>query len=196
MNLPSDRSLTDWVAPSNTSALCDAIPVLWQNTDIQILSLLGEQITQSASTATISNTQSTSPPTATGSLGVISYNSSLTPSASSFLSIGAKAAIGIIIPSAFLALIVGILLFFRRRNSRNQQAHHELSTSSSIDSSNWTQLSSLQKQGLKGKTSELDSLTRFEADADHQIAELGGGHGNRDEVHELPGSLVQFKGDV
>jgi hypothetical protein len=143
MNLPSDRSLTDWVVPSDTSALCDAIPVLWQNTDIQILSLLGEQITQSASTATISNTQSTSPLTATGSLGVISYNSSLTPSASSSLSIGAKAAIGIIIPSAFLALIVGILLFFRRRNSRNQQAHHELSTSPSIDSSNWTQLSSL-----------------------------------------------------
>lgn len=74
--------------------------------------------------------------------------------------------------------------------------HHELPTSPSIGSANWTQLSSLQKQGLKSKASELDSSTRFEADADHRIAELGDGYGDRDEVHELPGSLVQFEEDV
>jgi hypothetical protein len=37
---------------------------------------------------------------------------------------------------------------------------------------------------------------RFEADADHRVAELGNGYGDSDDVHELPGSLVEFEGEV
>jgi hypothetical protein len=88
--------------------------------------------------------------------------------------------------------MAGIFLFFRRRKSRNQQTHQELPTSSpSIDGSNWTQLNRMQKLGLKSKTSELDSSTRFEAgegNGNGGLAQLGGGE--RSVVYEMEGSLV------
>jgi hypothetical protein len=184
MSLPSDRRLTDWVVPSDTSALCDAIPVLWQNTDSQILSLLNELLTQSPlSPTTTTITQLSSSPTATGA------SSNTSSPSNSGLSNGAKAAIGITIPILLIALIAGVFLFFRRRN-RNQQEHIELPTSSpSIDGSNWTQLNEMQKLGVKSKASELDSSVRFEADGGtgHHTAELGTGD---DVVFELQGSLV------
>ena len=192
MNLPSDRSLRAWVVPSDTSALCDAIPVLWQNTDIQILSLLGDAITQSSSSATSSGSNTLSTPTQTGSgTFYTTIPFSPIPSASSSLSTGAKVAIGVTIALAFLALIAGITLFFRRRSNRNKKTHHELPTSPSSDTP-WNELSGLQKMDIKNAASELDSGVRHEVDAGHgnRAAELGSGE--EDTVHELPGEEVAY----
>jgi hypothetical protein len=183
MSLPSDRNIVDWVVPSNTSALCDAIPVLWQNTDLQVLSLLGATPTTSKYSK-----QSGSTP---GETGTSSHTSTSIPHSS--LSGGSKAAIGITIPLLFFALVAGVFLFFRRRNNRIQHEHHELPTSSpSIDGSNWTQLSEMQKHGLKNKASELDSNTMFEADGGNHTPAAELGDGRRSTVYEMEGSLVEL----
>ncbi|KAE9367925.1 hypothetical protein N431DRAFT_514527 [Stipitochalara longipes BDJ] len=188
MDIPSQKALTAWVVPSDTSALCDAIPVLWQNTDSQILSLLAELLTEVPASPTSSSTSGTglnSGPTATGN----SSNSSSGGTGSS-LSSGAKAAIGVTIPLVFLALIAGIFFFFRRRNSKNKHLHQELPTSSPTDAASWTQLNDMKKQGLKGDASELDSSVVFEAGGGNHLAELG--DERRSVVYEMEGTLVEL----
>lgn len=174
MDLNVERNLTSWVVPANTSALCDAIPILWQNTDIQILSLLGETITSSISIATSSSQISSVVPTATNTI-----SSTASPSnAPSGISTGAKAAIGVTIPLFFLALILGLFIFFRQRSRpqiRPQNAHHELPATLNgghelPDGPDW-------KWGHKHdlKMSELHGNGRAEADADHEIFEAYSG---------------------
>ncbi|KAE8446807.1 hypothetical protein EG329_011584 [Mollisiaceae sp. DMI_Dod_QoI] len=172
MPLPDVRDLTTWTVPKNTSAVCDGIPVLWQNTDIQILALLGITPTSSSQTSSPTGSQSSNTsPTSTGA------TSEIPASSGSSLSSGAKAAIGVTIPLVFIALIAGIFFFFRRRrNSQQPHIHHELPTSAENDSGNWTPMSFL-KHGLKYKASELDSSRIFEADGGHQIVEIGEGRG-------------------
>ncbi|KUJ19085.1 uncharacterized protein LY89DRAFT_773192 [Mollisia scopiformis] len=191
MDLPAERNLTTWFVPKDTSAVCDGIPVLWQNTDVQILALLGVTPTSS------------SPTTGSQSSGTIPANTNSSSSSvhsGSSLSSGAKAAIGITIPLAFLALLAGVFIFFRRRNMKTpQHQHHELPTSAESDSGNWTHLSFL-KHGFKHKASELDSSRVFEADEAHQIVEIGDG---RDVVFEMAdtssvggGKDVKIRGDA
>jgi hypothetical protein len=176
MSDPSDRNIINWVIPSNTSALCDAIPVFWQNTDVQILSLLGAPPK--------SSTYSMQPGSSPAETGTSSILSALTPHSS--LSGGGKAAIGITIPLLFLALIAGAFLVFRSRNSGIQQEPNELPTSSpSIEGSSWTQLNEMQKQ--KNEASELDSTVVSEAGGGNHAVELG--DWRRSVVYEMEGSF-------
>ena len=168
MSLPAERSLKSWVVPANTSALCDAIPILWQNTDIQVVSLLGETTTSSISTTTSSSSQASNiMPTAT------STTSSSSPSSiPSGISTGAKAAIGFTIPISLLALVLGILFFVRRR-ARTRNPHHELPASAYgrhelPDGTDWG-------QKRDWKMSELPGQGRVEADDAHGIFEAHSG---------------------
>lgn len=176
LDLPDVRQLKTWTVPKDTSAVCDGIPVLWQNTDVEILALLG--VTTISGASITGSKASNATPTSS------STTSSSSTSSKSSLSTGAKAAIGVMIPLAFIALVFGIFLFFRRRNSRSSHAHHdhhELPTTADSESGNWTHLSFL-KYGHKQKPNELDSARVFEADEAHQIVEMGDG---RDHVFEM-----------
>lgn len=182
MDLPNDRNLTNWTVPKDTSAVCDGIPVLWQNTDVQILALLG--LTPTSASLTTGSQTSIATPTST------SINSSTSTPSGSSLSSGAKAAIGVTIPLALIALIAGIFIFFRRRNSRQSHLHNELPTSAESDSGNWTHLGFL-KYGQKQKANELDSARVFEADEGNQIVEMGDG---RDHLFEMADTSSMTEG--
>lgn len=95
----------------------DGIPVMWQSTDIEILVLLG-QTTLSSSTLP---TTTALPSRATT---LISVTTSAYPSPG--LSTGAKIGIGVSIPLAVIAVLVGALITcFRRRSRREDPANEE-----------------------------------------------------------------------
>jgi hypothetical protein len=122
MPLPSQRLLTTWEITRNTSALCDAIPIMWQNTDVQILSLLAEPVTVDSTTSTSSGGLSSNfIATATGTI----YNTDAlsTSSRQSGIPNGAKIGIGVIIPVVMIALFKSIFIYFRRRNGQNNIQH-------------------------------------------------------------------------
>lgn len=177
LSIPSNLSLTTYVVPAGTSAVCDAIPVLWQNTDIQVLALLGQTTlgnsTVSITSASLSTVQS---PTSTGSL------TSNLPSSShnAGLSAGAKAAIGVAIPIFFIFTVLAIFTFFRRRGRKIHRTHAELADTSS----HWTKIEFFGKRGEKKVGGELDSRARYEADPQSAILEMGPGRRSA-EVHEM-----------
>jgi hypothetical protein len=114
MALPSQRMLTTLEITSNTSALCDAIPVLWQNTDYQILSLLGQPITANTSPSSSSTGSSVSNaiPTAIGD----AFSPTKASSSNLGLSQRPKIGIGVAIPIVVVGLILGAFFYFRHRN--------------------------------------------------------------------------------
>lgn len=159
MPLPSQRMLTTWEITSNTSALCDAIPVLWQNTDIQILSLLGESTTTNVfptSTSTsYSSTMTMAIPTATG----VTSNAPEVSSRDSNMPQGAKIGIGVTIPSVLTALILGLFVYFRRRDGQQQFEDAGEELRSHTDDTDWSYLDTSRKQELpsEGLPAEMDA---------------------------------------
>lgn len=97
---------------------CDGIPIWQQVTDAAVLSA-ASTITSSSSSPTRTQpppTRTQPPPTASVSPG-------------GGLSTGTKAAIGVVIPVIFLAIVFGVFWFFRTRR-RNRVAGYELPGSS------------------------------------------------------------------
>ncbi len=90
------KPITTIAIASATTAVCDGIPIMYRNADTSLFPA-----------TTTSGPGNTSPPIATSS-----------PAASAGLSSGAKAAIGVIIPVVFIALVAAIFFFFRRRGQR------------------------------------------------------------------------------
>lgn len=178
MPLPDQRIFTTWEISSHTSALCDAIPVMWQNTDVQVLALLGNPITgfsANAPTTTIisitTGSWSNAVPVHTGITSNVAEMSTNKPT----LSNGAKSGIRIAIPIVMLALFLGIFFYFRSRNNQ-QEAQHELHA----DELDLGRLNHLQKQEL------LSKGTLLEMDANRETVELESVR----VVHEMPDTSI------
>jgi hypothetical protein len=120
LNIPPDRNYTTWEITTQTSAICDGIPILWQSTDLAILAL------SSTITSPLSTPASASL-TAAGQLSSIVPNATSTPtptppaSSENGLSPGAKAAIGVVIPLLFIAILAGVFFYFRRNNQHKRK---------------------------------------------------------------------------
>jgi hypothetical protein len=124
MPLPDQRIFTIWEIRSNTSALCDAIPVMWQTTDVQVLSLLGETTTAASTTIVTTNVILSSRPSQTGTR----FISPSTAPNSLILSNGGKFGIGLVVPIVMLALLFSAFFYFRGRKKAQkilQESHNE-----------------------------------------------------------------------
>lgn len=189
MSIPASLSpnqLSEFSIQANTSALCDAVPVLWQNTDVQILALLS-----SASTTESSKTSSV---TATNTGSSSSTPISLTRGG---LSSGAKAAIGVVIPLVLIALVIGIFLFMRRRKQASILREAAAGNAHELGDSG---LGNGERFEMGGAMAKDDKRAAVEADAGHVIQEMstgtdkfggdhyGPGKDRRQEevVHEMP----------
>jgi len=157
MDLPLERTLITWEVPANTSAVCDAIPIMWQNTDIPILSMMGLPFTSSppstfATSTPITRHSTSAIPIMTGTSAASNHPITKAGNTSAGISQGVKTAIGVTVPIVLLGIIFGVFFFFRRRKRHFQPLRHELTSS------------------VKRKYQN----TMVEADPDHGLSEMTG----------------------
>jgi hypothetical protein len=136
MSIPSARSLTSWQIQSNSSLVCDAVNVLYQQTDMEILALMAAQTSSSLTTSGRLTSQQTS--TIASSTSTPTLNIQEVPAG---LTTGAKTAIGVTIPIVIIAFVVGIFFFMRRRAQRAKSVQQQAFITSATDSQgDWTHL--------------------------------------------------------
>lgn len=107
------------------TVFADIIQVRWQSTDTEILQLL------TATTSSSTNSPSTSPTASlprstTAAMSTLPSSPSTSPNGNHIvengLSTGVKIAIGVAVPVAFMALLLGAFFFWRKKNSRRRLA--------------------------------------------------------------------------
>ena len=86
-------SLISTTITTPTSALCDGIPVIWQNTDVEVISLLG--VTPVASTLTTSYSSMTASTSQLVSLAPTSSSAPPVLSTSDIITLGCSIGIGL-----------------------------------------------------------------------------------------------------
>ncbi|KAI9745241.1 MAG: hypothetical protein M1818_001519 [Claussenomyces sp. TS43310] len=116
---PATKTLTALTLQADASAVCDGIPIMWQNTDTAILRLLGQSIPTTVTSGSSGSSRATSSPTTSmptpTPTAVLAYN----PAPPSGLSTGAKIGLGVALPVGVIALLLAIFFTIRRRKHRH-----------------------------------------------------------------------------
>jgi hypothetical protein len=116
---------------TTTTVSCDGIPIWWQASDMAVLSVASRTafsaglsptiVTSPAATSITAHPVVSSTYLPTSSPSPISSPSS---SKSQGLSTGGKIAMGLCIPIAFFAALVGVLWYFQKRRAHLKDTHH------------------------------------------------------------------------